>query len=349
VEPRHSTTYLGEPDRSPSAGEHLPDSLVLLWDAGIGRSAAGPVALGDSVVVTQGSDNKLSLYLRHSGARVWQSRLKGPSATGAVFDGEMVFAASGDAKGRLHGYEFGTGKKRWDATIGPVAGPLAVRGARVFAATATGWLFSFDAATGEPHWSRPFPRPLRAGVTVLDSLLIVATEDSLFLVGAEDGQVEASALTPGTVISPPAVSGSVLVVTTPDGFVAAYDRTTLDQLWEQPLGEPVFGAPAIARDTVFVVTLHGTLWRIPLRDPAGALTLALGVTVRATAVPLGEGVLLGTVEGEIWWVVPGDPEPRWRRQFRPPIDQPPVVDGGELFILDGRGKLHVLGAPVPEQ
>ena len=48
-------------------------------------------------------------------------------------------------------------------------------------------------------------------------------------------------------------------------------------------------------------------------------------------------------------MVPDDPEPRWRGEFRPPIEQPPIVDGGMLFILDGRGKLHVWGAPVAEQ
>jgi len=301
------------------------------------------------VVVTQATDRKLSLYLRHSGTRVWQSRLKGPSSTGAVFDGELVFAASADHKGRLHAYEFGTGKKRWDVTIGPVAGSLALLRPRVFAATRTGWLFALDAATGEARWSRPFPRPLRAGVTALDSVLVVATDDSLFIVAAEDGHVEARSATPGAVYSPPAAGDSVLVATTADGFVAAWDRATLEPLWEQSLGAPVLGSPALARDTVFLVTLNGTLWRIPLNGPEGALTLPLGVTVRTTVLPLSEGVLIGTVEGELLWVVPGEAEPRWRMQFRPPIEQPPIMDGGQLFILDGRGKLHVLGAPVPEQ
>jgi outer membrane protein assembly factor BamB len=111
----------------------------------------------------------------------------------------------------------------------------------------------------------------------------------------------------------------------------------------------VFGSPAVSRDTVYAVTLGGTLWQIPLAGPGGARARNLGTAVRASPTPFAGGLLIGTVEGEILWLAPLELEPRWRRQFRGPIEEPPLVEDGVLFILDGEGKLHAWGAPVAEQ
>ncbi len=349
AEPRRWTAYLAEPSRAPSAGEWLPDSLEELWEEKVGRSPTGGAALGDSIIVTLSSDKWLVLVLRHSGTRVWRQRLKGAGATGPLFTGDRVYAASGDRRGRVHAYDLSTGDKLWDEIIGPVTGPIAVSSSTVYAATRTGWLFALDPTTGDPRWSRPFRGPLRAGVSLLDGILAVATDDSLYLVSARDGAVEASGATSGTVFSPPALADSVLLVSSPDGFITAFDSRSLEMLWELPTGEPVFGSPVVSRDTVYAATLGGTLWQIPLAGPGGARSHNLGVPVRASPTLFAGGLLIGTVEGEVLWLAPPGLEPRWRQRFRGPIEEPLLVDDGVLFILDGEGKLHAWGAPAAEQ
>ncbi|MEE8192577.1 MAG: PQQ-binding-like beta-propeller repeat protein [Gemmatimonadales bacterium] len=340
---------MGDASRAPSSGESFPDTLVPLWDERIGRSPTGAPGLGDSIVVTQASDRWVSVYLRQSGERVWHSRLKGPGATGPIFTGEQVFAASGDSKGQLHAYDLMTGKRTWHERVGPVVGPIAKVGQRVIAATRTGWVIALDAANGEARWSRPFPRPLRAGVTALGEQILVATGDSLYLLDARSGFVDASSPAPGALFSPPAVADSFVVVTSPDGFISAFHASTLEPLWEIPTNDPVFGNPAIARDTAFAVTQNGTLWMIPLEFPEDAGTVPLGVVVRAGPSPLARGVLIATVHGEVAWFVPEVAEPLWLRQFKGPIETPPVLDRGKLFILDAGGRIHVWGEPPAEQ
>jgi outer membrane protein assembly factor BamB len=300
-------------------------------------------------VVTQASDRPLSLYLRESGDRVWQSRLKGLSATGAIFTDRQVFAASGDPKGQVHAYDLMSGKRTWNERVGPVVGPIAKVGQRVIVGTRAGWLIALDAENGGARWSRPFPSPLRAGVTALGEQVLVATDDSLYLLNAREGLVDARNATPGTVLSPPAVAGGVIVVTSPDGFIGAFNSSTLERLWEIPTRDPVFGNPAIARDTAFAVTQDGTLWMIPLEAPQDALAVPLDLVVHAGPSPLARGVLIGTVQGEVAWFVPEAPKPLWVRQFKGPIETPPVLDRGMLFILDGGGKIHVWGEPPAEQ
>ena len=340
---------MGDASRAPSSGESFPDTLIPLWDEKTGRSPIGAPGLGDSVVVTQSTDRRVSVYLRRSGERVWQSRLKGPGATGPIFTGEQVFAASGDQNGQLHAYDLMTGKRWWNEKVGPVVGPIAKVGQRVFAATRAGWLIALDAENGTARWSRPFPRPLRAGVTALGEQILVATGDSLYLLDARDGFVDASSAAPGTVFSPPAVADGFVVVTSPDGFISAFHSSTLERLWEIPTNDPVFGSPAIARDTAFAVTQNGTLWMVPLETPRGARAVPLGLVVRAGPSPLARGVLIATVHGEVAWFVPEVAEPLWLRQFKGPIETPPILDQGMLFILDAGGKIHVWGKPPAEQ
>jgi hypothetical protein len=104
--------------------------------------------------------------------------------------------------------------------------------------------------------------------------------------------------------------------------------------------EPVMNSPAVARDTVFAVTIGGSVWRIPLGAPGEASAVQLGVTVRAAPAPLAQGLLVATVAGEVLWVSGPSATPRWQVRVDGPIDQPPIVDQGLLIFLDGRGRIH---------
>lgn len=333
-------TYLADLTRAPSADQTLPASLEVAWTVGIGKSAAGALAVGDSVVVVQSSDRQLTLLRRHTGARAWRARLDGPGATGPLFTHDRVYTATADAKGRVYQYDLHTGDRTWARLVGPVVGPIAISDTRVFAATGAGWLYALDASNGDVDWRRSFGAPLRAGVSIVGPNVVVATDDSLFLITQLDGQVSARGATEGPVFSPPAISDSLLVVSSPDGFVAAFDPRTLARRWRAPVAAPVFGSPVIARDTVFTATMAGRFWKIPLSEPRSALSVDLRVPVRAAPTPVEGGVLIGTIEGEILLLTGGSVDPRWRERVDGPIEEPSIVDRGMVLVTDGRGRIH---------
>ena len=100
----------------------------------------------------------------------------------------------------------------------------------------------------------------------------------------------------------------------------------------------MFGGPAIARDSVFAVSVRGILWRIPLGNPDAADGIPIGAAVRAPASPVRDGVLIGTLGGEIVLVAGGSVVPQGRVEG--PIEQAVIVKDGAMFVVDGRGRLH---------
>jgi outer membrane protein assembly factor BamB len=339
------STYLSELARAPSASATLPDTMDQLWEFHVGRGPAGSIALGDSVIVAATSDKKIAVLLRSSGNLVWRKRLKGPAASGPLFTAEWVFAASGDRDGRVHGFELRTGKRKWMTSTGPVAGPIALLDSILYAATAQGFLMALDAFDGDVLWTSDFGQPLRAGVTIIGPHLAVASDDSLFLVSRSTGEDIAATATDGAVLRPPAIVRNLLVTTSPDGIVAVYGLPLLDRRWQRSLDDPVFGSPSIARDTIFVTTLGGSLWRIPLRDPGGGVEQDLGVPLRTSPAPLRSGVLVATVGGAILWVRSLDGDPVTVAQVNGPIEEPPLVSAGTVYFIDGRGTVHAWKEP----
>ena len=104
------------------------------------------------------------------------------------------------------------------------------------------------------------------------------------------------------------------------------------------LNAPVFGGVALARDTAFAVSIQGDLWRVPLSNPMQAGAVLLGAAVRAPPSPVQDGVLVGTLTGEILFVR-GDAI-RSQGRVPGPIEQPVLVADGVLYVVDGRGRLQ---------
>jgi outer membrane protein assembly factor BamB len=271
---------------------------------------------------------------------VWQHRLKGVGTTGALFTGTRVYAASGDAEGQVHAWDLLTGKARWNTKVGPVAGPIALREGTVYAATTAGTVVALGIDRGAERWRRAFRKPARSGVTILGDRVFVASEDSLYLLRPSDGSIETVEAAPGVVTQPPAMNGSTIVLASPDRFIAGLDASTLVVRWRVDVEHPIFGGVAIARDTAFAVTVAGDLWRVPLAAPAAASRLVLDRTIRAAPAPVRNGVLLGTVAGEILFVDGRAGAPRWVRTVDDPMEFPPVVDRGTIYVYDGRGTVH---------
>jgi outer membrane protein assembly factor BamB len=284
-------------------------------------------------------DRAVTLLEWETGERIWRRSLGAPATGAPLLMGSRVYAATTGRQGRVHALQLQRGNKVWDARVGPVVPPIAASPGHVFVGTENGTIRALGTARGEPRWTRRLPGVLRLGPVDVSDALMVATDDSLYLLNPADGEIVARAGTPGTVVAPPAWRGDTLVVASPDGCIAALARADLRTLWSVPTGDPIFGMPSIARDTVFAVTLGGALWRVPLADPAGAVSVPLGVAVRAPAAPTGDGVLVATTAGEVLFTTGnGLVEPRARVDG--PIEQAPIVWRGVLLVIDGKGRVY---------
>jgi outer membrane protein assembly factor BamB len=328
---------LGTSTRAPSANETVPENPSPWWRADLGRAASGPPAMGQQVIVALGFDRYLTVVDRQTGDRLWRKRLNSPGAAGPLVADGRVYAATGGREGRVFCFTL-AGKKLWSHPIGPVSGPIALGDSLLVTATEVGRVTAWEAPTGGIRWVRQLPQAIRAGVLAVSGAVLVATDDSVFRLNAVTGEIEAHTGLPGTVVAPAARQGDTIVVTTADGQIVAFRERDLSLLWSLDVGAPVFGGPAIARDSVFAVSIRGVLWRIPLGNPDGADGIPIGAAVRAPASPVGHGVLIGTLGGEIVLVAGEAVMPQGRVDG--PIEQPVVVSDGAMFVVDGRGRLH---------
>ena len=330
--------HLRVPTLAPSATETLSADPVRVWTTSAGRGFSGPPAIGDSVIVVQTTDQKLVALDRETGRKIWTARVDGLGATGPLLGTETVFTAT--AKGQVSAVALRTGRAQWRRSIEPGAGPLVLTDDRLYAATTGGRLYGLDRASGAVEWRSDLEAPLRAGPALHAGYLVVATDDSLFCLDARDGTRTVTVAARGLSLQPPAVSGGLFVYASPDGFLAAYRAGTLERAWQVELHRPFMSSPAVARDTVYAVTLDGALERVALAGPREPTTSELHVAVRATPAPIASGVLIATVGGEILWLDAGADTPRWKTRVDGPLEHPPIVDRGMLIFVDGRGRIH---------
>jgi outer membrane protein assembly factor BamB len=330
---------LGTSTRAPSADQRTPAEPSLHWRANVRRGAAGPPALGERVVAVTTVDRAVTLLEWETGRTIWRRNLREPASGPPLLVGNRVYAASTGRRGRVHALALQSGARVWETRVGSVVPPIAASPGHVFVGIENGTVRALGTGRGESRWSRRLPGLLRLGPVDVGDALFVATDDSLYLLSQSDGAIVARAGAPGTVVAPPAWQSDTLVVASPDGTIAGLARDDLRTLWSVPTGDPVFGMPAIARDTAFAVTLGGALWRIPLATPANAASVALGVTVRAAPAPTADGVLVATTAGEVLFTRgTGSVEPRARVDG--PIEQPPIVRDGLLLVIDGKGRVY---------
>jgi len=184
-------------------------------------------------------------------------------------------------------------------------------------------------------WAAPVPTPVGIAVTT--------TADTLFLVDRGTGEVTGRLALPGAVLAGPALAPGMrhLYLGTTGGHVLAVTLPELTVAWDFAAGDAVYGAPAVARDTVFALARNGTLWLIPRERPSGARSVALGIVATAGPTPLRSAVLAGSVSGEVVLVDPASGSVLWRTQLDGPIEQPPLVRDRELVVIGGRGDIHL--------
>ncbi len=336
-------SYLGAPRHDASATESLTTSPVRVWRTTAGRSVRGSPAIGDSVIAVGTSERSVVLLERAKGRLLWRRRVSGTIAGGPLLDGDRVYVATqATPDGRVFALRLKTGETAWSARTGGVSAPLALTGSLVVAVTDAGRVLAFDAATGTQVWQRPLGRAARAAPVPTDEGIVVATiGDSLYLLDPTNGTVRGRMATPGTVLGTPATDGRRLYCATTSGQVLAIALAGFTVAWNRPLGDAVYGAPALAGDTLYVMSAGGTLWQIPVGAPEQGRSVVLGLPATAGPTPVAGGILIGGNSGEVVLVDVATDSVRWRMQLRGPLEEPPLVRQRQLVLVSGGGTVEV--------
>ena len=338
------TAYLGTPQHDASAAETLSADPRPRWRARVGRAVRGCPAVGDAIIAVGTVDRQVVLLDRATGQVLWRTRLRGTIRAGPLLDRDRLYAGTeASPDGRVYALHLKDGRVLWETRTGSVEASLALDHDTLFAATEEGVVLRLATADGKVVWRRQLPGAVRAPpVPTPDGLAVATTADTLFLLDRATGAVRRRLATAGAVLGGPALGpeGKTLYLGTAGGHVTAVELPRLSVTWDVDAGDAVFGAPAVSRDTVYVLTRNGMLWLISRAGAAGARSLPLHIVATAGPTPLARGVLAASVSGEVVLVDPASGAIEWRVQLDGPIEQPPLVRGGDLVVVGGRGDIH---------
>lgn len=339
--------YLGVASRGPSTLESLASEPRLIWRTQVGRAVPGGVAITEGLVIAGTSDRRLAVLDRRNGEVLWNQKLSGSVASTPLIVGRTLYVGTEPPKGRVEAYDLPTRKRRWRLDVDEVSSHLVLFDDLLLVPQPRR-ITALDTATGEVRWSTPVAGVPRAAPSVLAHGIFVSTHvDSAFLLARGTGAIIDRLPLVGSVIGASAVFGPGptgalgLVAATTAGRVYAWQELpdSLAPLWELNVTAPVVGSVVVARDTAFLVTRSGTLWRIPLHEPDAAVTFEVGAAMVAPPTPVANGLLLATLGGEILFLDRDSARPRTLARVDAPTTEPPLVKGGDLVVVGGRGHI----------
>lgn len=179
-------------------------------------------------------------------------------------DHERVYI--GAKNGVMHAVWQQTGKPAWKTELGSAMydAPL-VAGSHIYIGAYDRCIYALDSVSGAVLWRRGLDEWPQGTPVLLGGTLYIATHGgTLYGVQANDGTtVWQSSLGEELRHSFTVGTNRVGVIGTMQGRMYGIDMNTHKKLWERNLGSAIFGAPALADNTLYVATLAGevTAWR----------------------------------------------------------------------------------------
>ncbi|MFN2399487.1 MAG: PQQ-binding-like beta-propeller repeat protein [Gemmatimonadaceae bacterium] len=332
--------YLGVPSRAPSADEELLSQPIVVWRAEAGRGFVGVPAVGDRVTVVASVDRWVYALDTRTGQLFWRFRGDAPFGVGPLIHEGIVYVASEGNEGRITAIRLETGKKVWQTLVGDVASPLAVRDTLIYGATHRGVAFALGVQKGRRVWAREIGGTRSGPLVSGEYIVLVTLTDSVFVLNRRTGTVISRVRLPTSTLAPLALaSDSMAVLSSPAGSVIAITIPAGTVQWRVETGEPVLGAPAVARDTVFAVTNGCSLWSIPLSAPSSAERADLACGTVAASTLLRNGLLVATVGADIVLFNRRTHERVWSHTLPNPLKHPPIVRNQRIVLAPTVGKV----------
>ncbi len=199
---------------------------------------------------------KAKKYVTEDGRRGWKVNIPGGRAlaTPAVVDG-MVFVGGGFGSYEFYAFDADTGRAKWAIKVsddGPTAAVVA-DGVVAFN-TESCTLFIVDARTGRHIWSIWLGDPLLSQPAIADGKVFMAYPGNrghqIIALGLKDGKTKWKSAISGDIISAPVIYKDSVYLTTFDGNVYRFKTRDGKEVWKKDF--QATSAPWLYKDQIFV-------------------------------------------------------------------------------------------------
>ena len=213
------------------------------------RSAWPPAVSGPALFVA--AESALHAIDAKSGLDLWQVSVNGPFVAAPVAAGGLVVAAT--AAGGLTAFQAARGTQVWHLALetGEGGAALAVDGEDLYVSIEEGRLARVRLRDGTRLWERQLPG--RPGVPSFarDRVLVGSTDNYLYALDPDDGDVEWRYPAGGDVIGA-AAKGDTIFFVARDNVVRALERGSGNQRWKSLLETRAAGPPLLTAATLLV-------------------------------------------------------------------------------------------------
>lgn len=233
-----------------------------LWSgASFAAGPRDPVVAGGSLYV--GSyGGQVVAFDTATGAERWRARVGGLEVGNPATDGSGVYVPT---EGAFVALEAATGAERWRIDVGSDAPDAAVVDGGIAyvgggSSTTEGHLRAVDTATGAVRWTidEPFFAPTVAdGVAYANSI-----PGDLAAISSETGTIRWRTLVGPAPRAPALANGIVYQAVDSQRLILAFDATTGGELWRYDVAASNACCIAVAKGSVFVALVDGSLLRI---------------------------------------------------------------------------------------
>ena len=237
----------------------------------------------------------------------------------------------------------------------------------LFASGFDGKLARFEAGTLKPRWQIDAGKKLSGGVGAADNMVVVGTQKGEVLAYDYDGKPLWQARVTSEVLSPPLVSGGLVLVRSGDGRIFGLSATDGKRKWLYQRATPAltvrsFGGVMVDKNAVFAGFGGGKLvaldletgnvgWEVSVALPRGVSELERIADVTSNAVTDGRVVCAVAFQGRVACFEIQTGNVTWARDLSSIAGL--TMDTRNLYVADANGVVHALdkttGASVWKQ
>lgn len=286
---------------------------------------------------------------------------------GVALDGGKVFMVSGFGTAAALDQE--TGEVLWTATLSaPVRNPPTAANGKVFAITVGNQAVALDQETGEIAWTfESFEEAARflssASPAVAGGTVVVPfSSGEVIALQSDNGRLLWSTTVSRStrmnamadlndIAGSPVIDRGAVFAISHAGQMSAIDLRTGQSAWEVPIGG--LNTPWVSGDALFIVTVHGELVALSRDDGAIMWNTQLprfenekkrkDEITWAGPILAGGNLILTSSRGGVVLASPQDGSITEQVEGKVGASIPPIVAGGQVYVLDTEGNLNAYG------
>lgn len=229
--PTSDSTQVYVPLRSGNLISVILDTGHIQWS--VKFSSTWTPTTGDNAVYVSNASAVHALH-KENGQEIWRAKFKNEVSTGPLWNKGWLFVGLED--GNLVSLRAKDGAEIWRRPLeSPLAQPPSMKGSRLYAPLKDGRVVALDLLSGNVIWQRALPGGSTRILALQDRLFVGSTDNYLYSLSSQDGDIQWRWRTGADVIGPPIVGGPHVYFLSLDNVLRGLDRNVGNQRWKQPL------------------------------------------------------------------------------------------------------------------